>query len=256
MEQLPSSAIDDVFARINANLQKQGQFHVGKCHGKTVSTASTNCARTSGSGSARFRKKRAAKDDSIKTTLFRSQLPATTPSKNESGHLHAPLKSTWETIGRSPLAGESIHGSDSRVESETDSKPPGHVSPCANQGADSRSSSRTTTPPTHSSPSAPEPSFRPLAWEAPTLFGPHLSSFVGSVSRGGGQKRTRDEEPRDDDYSNTATAKIAAAAARESCMELFPYSFGLRYTREEADDLVSFADRFIPTNSKRAKKSS
>mmetsp|Transcript_8477 Transcript_8477/g.17743 ORF Transcript_8477/g.17743 Transcript_8477/m.17743 type:complete len:251 (-) Transcript_8477:134-886(-) len=250
MEKLPFSSIDDVFEKINANLRKQGNFHVGKCHGKTVSTAPASSARRRG-GRYLSRKQRAAQDSNVKTTLFPSQLAVKTP-------LHE--SNTFPTWGESNSpAGNpavSINGTARGIESETDSKPNAYVPLCTKSEAGFLSSPT----PHHPNSCVSEMSFRPLSWEAPSLVGPSASSFAGFFSPRGEcmRKRCRDEDDaqRGDDFSNTATAKIAAAASSETCMELFPYTFGLRYTSEEADDLVSFADRLIPTNGKRAKKSS
>ncbi|KAL7465045.1 hypothetical protein ACHAXS_005370 [Conticribra weissflogii] len=247
---IPGFAFDDLFAKIEANLEKHGDFHVGKCHGKPVSTASGT---RGGDGSSRASKER-AHDSTAKTTLFESQLPrssVTTPSKL-ANNIPIEVDSTEKCRERrAPSPAASVGSSPSIDESPTESKPPAYIPLCVRNKDNSYRSQHSNL----SSARASAPSFRPLSWDPPAFdFGQGSSRFASFNSQGGGKKRSR-EESSQDEFSNTATFKIAAAAARLSEMHSFSYTSGPRFTPSEADDLVSFADRLIPSNDKWAKKS-
>jgi len=223
---ISSLSTKDIFANIQSNLEKQGVFHVGKCHGKpTISTLG-------GAGGSRAANRRTP-ESLVKTTLFPSQLPPTLKTHDLIG-AEANKRSYSRLL--SPIVGD-------------DSKRPAYVPLCVRNKASKTPKTASPLP----SISAAKPSFQALSWAAPSFDADlGLSSFASFLPAS--KKRSRDEIT-EDEKANTATAKIAAAAAAGATSSiLFDFCSGPRYTEDEADDLVAFADKWIPTNPKRARK--
>lgn len=223
---ISSLSTEDIFANIQSNLEKQGVLHIGKFRGKPTITT------PGGAGGSRAAKRRTPVS-LVKTTLFPSQLPHTLKTHGLTG-----VEANERNYSRSP----------SPIV-EDDSKPSAYVPLCVRNEASTTPNSASPLP----SISDAKPSFQALSWAAPSLdAGLGLSSFARSLTAS--KKRSRDEITVDKS-ANTATAKIAAAAAAWGTSSiLFDFCSGPRYTEDEADDLVAFADKWIPTNPKRARK--
>lgn len=254
MQKSPSFSIDDLFAKVQSNLEKHGSFQVGKCHGKP--TMASSSAGNGGFSSREFKKR--ALDSNVEETLFPTQLrrpliplPDVAVSKRRS-HSRSPSPPSFTTDGCNELktAATSPKRRYSRLQSpivEPDSEPPPYIPLCMRNKTESNPLETACVP----SLDPPKPSFQPFSWAAPAFdVGMNLSSFASASSES--KKRTR-EELADEEYAKTATAKIAAAAARESSDSFF-FLGGPRFTQEEADGLVDLADRWFPSNAKKAKR--
>lgn len=253
MQKSLSFSIDDLFAKVQSNLEKHGSFHVGKCHGKPT-TSSSACNEGCYSRSAKKR----ASDSPVEATLFPSQLrhplmtpPDVTVSKKRSFSRSPSPSSLLTTDGcnelqTSPakLSKRGYRRSTSPIV-EPDSEPPPYIPLCVRNKTESNPLETAWLP----SSDRPKPSFQPFSWSAPSFdAGLNLSSFASAPSES--KKRTR-EEIAEEEYAKTATAKIAAAAARGSADSFF-FLGGPRFTEAEADGLVDLADRLFSPDPKKA----
>mmetsp|Transcript_1774 Transcript_1774/g.3866 ORF Transcript_1774/g.3866 Transcript_1774/m.3866 type:complete len:245 (-) Transcript_1774:266-1000(-) len=208
---------DDFFAKIEANLKKEGAFQVGKCHGKPAATT------TRGGGGSQ----------TVKKALFPSLL-ASPPRTRE----HA----TTAIIADEPT--KRGHSRSPCPIIETDAEPPPYIPVCMRNDEAQSKTLRTASP--------PRSSFQSFSWQAPSFnAGLDLSRFAG-------HKKRLSEETTEDEGANTATAKIAAVAARVAASggqssSSFDFLTGPRYTEEDIDAFVSLSNKFICDDSKRAR---
>lgn len=226
-------SIKDLFAKVQANLEKQGAFHVGKCHGKPIAVTTVG-----GGGGCNSRStKERVRNSPVKTSLFQSQLVVPTGPPPD----RAPDNVDVEANDKTPSRSQS-------PDVDEDSKPPPYIPVCMRNNAQSE----LPTPSSMPGVSSLKPSFQSLSWAAPSFdTGMGLSSVGIALSES--KKRPLDEITAYDQRARTATANIAAAAAAASASDSFFLTSGPRFTREEADDYASFADKWIPTGCKKAR---